>query len=723
MNKKFAPLLGDNPIQSSTEDVLDRDKLAKHFAETVLSLERKNGVVTSIFGPWGTGKTSFANLAIKQLEYQCDVLEFNPWLFSGTKQLVRSFFAEISTQMASKKEVGSLVKIGRLFRKYGMLASDAINLISVCFFGVSLQLQTFRSRASKNQLRNSRKQLEIDLQARTNRPIVIVIDDIDRLPASEIRDIFQLVRLTASFPNFIYIVICDRTQVEKALEESGISGRVYLEKIVQFPFDMPETSKAQINEQASITIENILSASALPSLSGGFIWLDVYHYIILPLIRNMRDVRRYAIAIQQALINFDQEIERIDILALEAIRLFMPNVFKLLPEAIDILTIPPSDQYSRRQIENIQAKANEALDKQTLPNERIKQLIEAGGESQKKVVQSMLRYLFPATANHMSQPSNFGFPEQLSVDDGSKQLKNRRVAHESILRLYLEQAKDPGLLAYNDATQARQAMENEAVFENFWRQKDPHRWLSIIFNLEELEDEFLPQYVIPGVTGLLNLLPNMPTRSQHPYHINQIAISRVVLRLFRKLQNVNAADASTRKILMNVSTLSSRMALVQLVGHKKDIGNKIVSETAADEFEKFLCDQIHSAHSNEIAEERDPASLIWFAKFDCDVKGHSYMIENSIKLTYALLRSLQTRALLSSVDSKHVRLQEPKIDWDTLSRLCGGKATLVTYIQKLDAEFGTLEPWLKAQGIPISEAQQTLTLARKYTQHFLDPEN
>ena len=56
---------------------------------------------------------------------------------------------------------------------------------------------------------------------------------------SEIRDIFKLVRLTANFPNIIYIVAFDRNRVEKALAEQGLPGRDYLEKILQVAFDLP----------------------------------------------------------------------------------------------------------------------------------------------------------------------------------------------------------------------------------------------------------------------------------------------------------------------------------------------------------------------------------------------------------------------------------------------------------------------------------------------------
>ena len=41
-------------------------------------------------------------------------------------------------------------------------------------------------------------------------PIVVIIDDIDRLDRAEIREIFKLVRLAANFPNVIYLLSFDR---------------------------------------------------------------------------------------------------------------------------------------------------------------------------------------------------------------------------------------------------------------------------------------------------------------------------------------------------------------------------------------------------------------------------------------------------------------------------------------------------------------------------------
>ena len=93
-----------------------------------------------------------------------------------------------------------------------------------------------------------------------NEKIIIVIDDIDRLINSQIRDIFQLVKQLADFPNVIYILVMDREVVCRALNEvQKIDGEEYLEKIIQVPFEIPELRKARLNTIFFNKIEQIIS--------------------------------------------------------------------------------------------------------------------------------------------------------------------------------------------------------------------------------------------------------------------------------------------------------------------------------------------------------------------------------------------------------------------------------------------------------------------------------
>ncbi len=89
--------------------------------------------------------------------------------------------------------------------------------------------------------------------------LIIIVDDIDRLNQSEIKQIFGLIKINADFPNTIYLLAFDRKVVEQNLEEqSGVSGKDYLDKIVQVNFNIPFTRSSKILEYLLQEIDRIL---------------------------------------------------------------------------------------------------------------------------------------------------------------------------------------------------------------------------------------------------------------------------------------------------------------------------------------------------------------------------------------------------------------------------------------------------------------------------------
>ena len=257
---KDMSVAGDNPIRKPEDDVLGRSKVARSFAEQVLSLDASQGVVVGVLGPWGSGKTSFVNLARAYWkEVGIPVLDFNPWMFSGTDHLVNLFFAELSVQLKLGR---NLANVGRDLEAYGELFSGMGWLPLVGPWterlrsAVKILAKVLQRR--KEGVGGRRKQVERRLNA-LDKPILVVLDDIDRLTSPEIRDVFKLVRLTASFPNVIYIVAFDRMRVEQALDEQAIPGRAYLEKILQFGVDLPVVPPHVLDRQIFEAIDEALS--------------------------------------------------------------------------------------------------------------------------------------------------------------------------------------------------------------------------------------------------------------------------------------------------------------------------------------------------------------------------------------------------------------------------------------------------------------------------------
>lgn len=74
-----------------------------------------------------------------------------------------------------------------------------------------------------------------------NYQILVILDDLDRLEADTIREIFRLVRSITDFPNTVYLMAFDEEAVVRALDEAtGGLGREYIQKIVQLRIPVPK---------------------------------------------------------------------------------------------------------------------------------------------------------------------------------------------------------------------------------------------------------------------------------------------------------------------------------------------------------------------------------------------------------------------------------------------------------------------------------------------------
>ncbi|MFY9270344.1 MAG: P-loop NTPase fold protein, partial [Candidatus Manganitrophaceae bacterium] len=631
----------------------------------ILSLDATEGVVVGVLGPWGSGKTSFVNLARGHLEDTgAVILDFNPWMFSGAEQLVGSFFVELSAQL---KVRAGLVEIGKLLEDYGETFSGLgwLPLVGPWIergrAATKILAKILQRR--KEGIRGRRAKVEKALASLDN-PIVVTLDDIDRLTTSEIRDIFKLVRLTANFPNVIYIVAFDRIRVEEALAEQGIPGRDYLEKILQIGVDLPAVPAHVLNTQIFGAIDNALSKVDNPGRFDQDSWPDIFMEIIRPLLRNMRDVRRYATAIHGTVRDLGGQVALVDVLALEAVRIFLPDVFLHMHESLEGLTSTSDHSYSGHG------------DPPHL-KEQIDLLIKAAG-TRSGVVRALIEQLFPGGQRHIGG-------SHYRSDWENRWLRERRVAHGDILRLYLERVVGEGLQAFTDAEQAWARMTDRAALESYLRSLDTERLQDVISSLEAYEDQFSSKHVVPATIVLLNLLPELPDRQRGMFDLDtRIVVGRVFYRLIRVLKDPNTVEAAVREILPHVSTLSSKLELITTIGFREGAGHKLVSESAAATFEKEWRAEVRCASADILAEERELLRTLLSVKRDADPDEPLIEIADSPHMTLALLQSARSEVRRQSAGSRAVR-RFPRLAWDALVSLFGDEGILRERIEKLKA--------------------------------------
>jgi len=227
MPKKLPPppvlLSSDRPLNDPAADLFGHAPFAKAIARSLLRDCPPEGLVIGIYGAWGLGKSTALNFLERYLvdlagdEDPPLVIRFNPWWFSGQDDLVRRFFNAFESAVFNARATRRKLKT-----KLAAFASALGELVpEVPFPGATAASKALGLAASA--VKNPDiVQLKADLVAELQRVtlrIVIIMDDIDRLAADEVRLMFRLIKAVADFPNVTYVLAFDRSVTGRALEE------------------------------------------------------------------------------------------------------------------------------------------------------------------------------------------------------------------------------------------------------------------------------------------------------------------------------------------------------------------------------------------------------------------------------------------------------------------------------------------------------------------------
>lgn len=337
------PIWRDDPLSSREGDDLGTVHIAEKAAELIKETHSfGSSTVIGLVGPWGSGKSSIAAMCCQILDE--DRLEdgspkwaigrFTPWATSDAYTMMEDFYSALVGALPADKGKRVREKLGRLIRAgtpalklipyAGSVASDSAGLLAEKLLEQQSWAEAFQEAS--------------DRLAAEKTPVLIVVDDVDRLQQTELVNLLKVVRLLGRFPGVSYLLAYDEQTLFANLQraELGTStrheARLFMEKVVQYPVTVPPLLESQIMGLLDSGLERLfmdLDRFIDEADTRLGLLVDVY----LSQLRTPRAINRFLAQVRLTLSMHDSgEIDDVDVIMLTLLRVQFPDLFAALPQ-------------------------------------------------------------------------------------------------------------------------------------------------------------------------------------------------------------------------------------------------------------------------------------------------------------------------------------------------------------------------------------------------------
>ncbi len=531
----------DRPIESKNQDRLGRTQFSQQLARAIKGWDGAESLVIAICGPWGIGKSSLKNLVLEELRNADDrtpeIIQFNPWQWTGHESLTGAFFREVLSGLAGKRDknakevartlrryaaylgaIGAILRGPRGLLSFGLVVFGLLAIVPPLFIsgenthilvtilgaaalGLAAVLtwsEDVLNRIAKwtdftdANLRSleERKQDVVSALRRYEKTLLVVVDDIDRLTAAEIQAVFQLIKANADFPRFVYLIMFQRQTVESALAQvTNEGGRRFLEKIVQVSFDVPRARQDEVDKVLSEGLERVLGASATSAVNSLY-WGNIYFGSLRGYFRDLRDVKRFLASFEfhANLLRTGQtlDVNAVDLIAVESLRLFEPELYGSIRDGKGILT-----------------GSHTSSDKARI-TEEIKAVVAKASPDKAKAATELVRSLFPTAAFALGGPT-------YSSDHHSEWSRDLRICDPEFFDRYFQLELSKGDVSQLQVEQLLSQSSNYNAFTEALEALNASGQLAASLDrLEANRTNITSDNAVPALTALFDIGERLP---------------------------------------------------------------------------------------------------------------------------------------------------------------------------------------------------------------------
>lgn len=228
--------------ETRPKDELGRKEEADSICGFMLSEKNKynSTLAVAVRGSWGTGKTTLINYMKDSLNAKkITFFDYSPWLCSDGEVSLH-FLWHLDAHLHQQG-----VGVNGLQMYIRSLSVSNIT----GWFPLMVHALRHLFTAGKDTIQGSLESVS-EAMGMLEKPVVAFIDDVDRVGKEDFLSVMKLVRMTARFPNLIYVVAYDDTVAKELLKDYG-QGDKFLDKIFNVKHDLQSVTEEKMQELAN----------------------------------------------------------------------------------------------------------------------------------------------------------------------------------------------------------------------------------------------------------------------------------------------------------------------------------------------------------------------------------------------------------------------------------------------------------------------------------------
>lgn len=406
----------DQPIDGSEgkPDLLNRRKFAEYLTDILVIDPKDECYTVSLEGEWGDGKTSTVNLIKESIEkkygnkrHKPVIIEYNPWLAGKDETLIQDFLIHFSSQLNMLDKSTQGQKIAKELISYSSLF-NTLKLIPGVEPWASIVQGVMKTVGETTKKVSDLKELNLkqkkerlsNLIEDFKKPIIVILDDIDRVTPREAFQILRLVKAVADFAGTSYLLCYDPEYLISVLSNNNIEKpSLYIDKVVQLRIPLPILTFEDKNSIVDKELERLGYSEIINHYEGdNDRMVSVYNIQVKFLINNIRELKRIFNNLRFVYSQIKNEVCFTDLFCLSVLVIKAPAIYKAIKEQPEIFI-------GQSFVENYTFKG--AYDVVNENKEKFDELLKEYSEFERTLLTGILEEIFPLLKDNRTHGINY----------------------------------------------------------------------------------------------------------------------------------------------------------------------------------------------------------------------------------------------------------------------------------------------------------------------------